>query len=930
MIAAVTEPVDDGERTDDAAMQAAAEVPAPGERVGRYTVLEPLGEGAMGVVLRAYDATLDREVALKVVRPPGVRGSEKLELARGRLVAEARALARLSHPNVVAVYEVGVHRGLIYVAMELVRGVDLQRWLRIDGPRPWREVVELFLAVGRGLAAVHAAGIVHRDVKPANILVGDDGRARVGDFGIARAVVELDPPQLDGQELNAHDLARTAVTAQGRVVGTPAYMAPEQHEHGEAGPAADQFAFCIALVEALWGQRPYQVELRRLLAAKRAGPRPPSSRRRVPAHLRPIVARGLAPDPAARFPTMDALCDALAHDPRARRRRWLGAGLVALAGASGLGFALARPDPCDDAAHGLDGAWDRSTRAARENAFAGSEHPWAPQAWAHASAQLDGWSAQWLAMHRELCELGRAASPDPLLDRRRACLAARRRGLVAITDALAEATPDVVDHTFELVAQLRPVAPCGDPASLANAVELPDDPSTRDAVEQARAELARGRALIDAGRYRAAVELGEQAVIEARTLEYPPLVAEALTFVGIAHQRVGEEPQARARLEEAVWLAIEIGHDEAAGDAAIALVWSSGRQAITIEDALHWGELARVELTRRGGDPRAELVRLEHGLGAAQDTAARYDDALQSYARALAIAEADASMLVVAATIHASIAKLYGDRGEVVRARAELEPAITTLEPILGHDHPQLSSMRGQLAMFLDAAGEHDRAVEVFTEVVEGLRLAMGDDAPRVATARINLAVALNHAGRKEESLAMNELALANLAASGDSLSAATALGNLGLEYLRRGIHDAAQERFERSLAMLGRLYPPDHPELVVALIGLGRVRLAQSDHQRAIDLFDRAEAIVGAAQGPWARLRAIALEGRGHAELAAGRTDAAEATLIEQLEIVRRAPDVAPGDLPGALRDLAALRRTQGRHADALALEAEASAAPH
>ncbi|MBL8945640.1 MAG: serine/threonine protein kinase [Myxococcales bacterium] len=916
----------DSERTEEAQQDAAARVPVAGDRIGKYTVLEPLGEGAMGVVLRAYDSALDREVAIKVVRPRASVGAEALELARGRLVAEARALARISHPNVVGVYEVGLHGALLYVAMEFVRGVDLQRWLR-EGDRPWREVLEVFLAVGRGLECVHAAGLVHRDVKPANILVGADGRARIGDFGIARASVELAPPLLDGHGIEGHDLARTAVTAEGHVVGTPAYMAPEQHAAGEAGPAADQFAFCVALVEALWGERPYRVEARRMLAAKRAGPRPPSTTRRVPAHLWPIVARGLAPDPAARFPSMAALCDALARDPERARRRWRRAAMLALAGAGALVFAVTRPGPCDDAERALDGVWDRPRRAALADAFAGSPHPWAQQAWTHASARLDDWSGQWLAMHRQTCELGRTA--DPLLDRRHACLQARRRGLVAVTEALDGAPASTVEHTFELLGQLRPVAPCGDPVALASAIELPDDPEVRARVEDVRAELARGRAMIDAGRYRDAIVLGEGLVVEARALEHPPLIAEALTFAGTAHQRVGEEPQARAVLEEAVWLALELGHDEAASEAAIALLWNAGRQAVTIDEALRWGELARAELARRPDAPRIDLVQLEHGIGAAQNTAARYDDALHAYARALAIVGDDPNLVVVEGTIHASIAKLHQDRGQVARARAELEPTIARLEPILGHDHPHLSRMRGLLAMIFDAAGEYERAVEMFTAVVEGLRLAMGDDAPRVAYARINLAVALDHAGRDDEALAMTERALASLEAGGDSLGTATAIGNLGLDYFERGIHDAAEQKFERALAMIGRLYPPDHPEQVVAIIGLGRVRITQGRYDAAIALFDRAEAIVRAAHGPDARLRALALEGRGKAEAAAGRLDAAEATLLEQVEILRRAPDAAPTDVADALRDLAKLRRQQGRPAEAAALEAEAGPAP-
>src|SRR5579862_3463868 len=247
-----------------------------GALLGRYVLLDELGRGGMSVVYVAYDPQLDRRVALKVVR------GDKLTLAyRQRLHREAQALARLSHPNVVTVYDVGDLEDDTFVAMELVDGMDLRAWQK--QPRSWREVVRVMVAAGRGLAAAHAAGIVHRDVKPHNILIGTSGQVKLVDFGLARdlgdrstpdASSELDPAGHGIEDSGSHSISITesaskhleTITQAGHVVGTPAYMPPEQRARKpEADERSDQFSFCVTLYEALYRQRPYQISKKELL-----------------------------------------------------------------------------------------------------------------------------------------------------------------------------------------------------------------------------------------------------------------------------------------------------------------------------------------------------------------------------------------------------------------------------------------------------------------------------------------------------------------------------------------------------------------------------------------------------------------------------------------------------------------------------------------
>ncbi len=297
-------------------------------RIGRYRVLEKIGQGAMGVVYAAIDEQLGRKLALKVLHP--VSGGDAV--GRARLLREAQAMARLRHDNVVLVYDVGTHdpgteREQVFLAMELAPGVTLDVWLR-TAPRAWQDVLAVFLQAGRALAAAHAAGVLHRDFKPENVLVDTSGRARVLDFGLARALASAAAGE---GEADPGDSLSEPLTRTGSILGTPAYMAPEQLRGEKTDARADQFSFCVALYEGLYGERPFTGVPR--FAAVRVTHVPKDSR--IPDGLRRVVLRGLSNDPAQRWPDMDALL--LAATPPAVRRRWIIAA-AGLAGCAGLGL----------------------------------------------------------------------------------------------------------------------------------------------------------------------------------------------------------------------------------------------------------------------------------------------------------------------------------------------------------------------------------------------------------------------------------------------------------------------------------------------------------------------------------------------------------------------------------------------------------------
>ena len=329
--------------------------PAPRVKVGRYRVLGKIGAGGMGVVYKAHDPDLARDVAVKLMNNDAV-GDADTERARGRLVREARAMARLAHPNVIHVYDVGMVEDGVFIAMELVDGESLGAWMRA-APRPWKETLQMFIDAGRGLAAAHEAGVIHRDFKPENVLVGADGRVRVGDFGLAGgpgSETGRHSPAESGESLDRRAVGE-ALTRTGALLGTPKYMAPEQETGLAATARSDQFSFCVALYEGLYGEAPFAgetvIEYRRAVKDGEIRSVPPPDG--LPAWVGNVLTRGLSPHPAERHTSMGGLLDKLEEalaDPvqkvvgRKRRRfGWAMVGGAVLAGAVVVGMWLGRP-----------------------------------------------------------------------------------------------------------------------------------------------------------------------------------------------------------------------------------------------------------------------------------------------------------------------------------------------------------------------------------------------------------------------------------------------------------------------------------------------------------------------------------------------------------------------------------------------------------
>jgi tetratricopeptide (TPR) repeat protein/predicted Ser/Thr protein kinase len=684
------------------------------KRIGRFHVLRRLGTGGMGVVFAGFDVELDRKVAIKLLLTDSHEGS----VGHTRIMREAQAMARLSHPNVVPIYEVGVHARQVFLAMEFVQGQTLAAWLA-EHPRAWREILAMYLQAARGLAAAHAAGIVHRDFKPDNALVGADGRLRVLDFGLAARGRRDEQPAVaasSGEPAMLISALDQSVTRVGAVMGTPAYMSPEQAAGAPIDARSDQFSYCVALWEALYGERPFVGESFAELCLRLGEgiPRPPSRHSAAPRWLHRALLRGLRSDPGGRWPAMDALIDELTLGPGRTPRRLGVAGGLALASALAVGVAWPgepAPEPCTGGPARLAGVWDDALRAASEQAARASGLPYADEVWTRTSLAIDAYAARWLAGYRDACHAHeRGEQSDALLDLRMRCLDDRREQLAAASALLRDADAKTIERAPQIAAALDAIETCSDGQALAAAVPPPSDPAVRAAVDVVRRTLARSRAVESAGRYKDALALAQEAVAAAAPLKYRPSLAEAEARLGRVLNRTGQFTDAAAHLADAYYLALESGHDEIARDAAIRLVRLHGDRLDDDAQARRWRRDAEAFVARAGADSPAAAPLL-NSVGILEVKHGRFEEARAAFERAVALREREKDgnpddLAEVLSSLGATLEAL----GRYEEAEARLAAALEIRERVFGPDHPNTAMTRGNLANVHAGRGEWDRA----------------------------------------------------------------------------------------------------------------------------------------------------------------------------------------------------------------------------
>jgi serine/threonine-protein kinase len=796
---------------------------APGRLLAsRYTVLDFLGQGGMGVVLAAYDSRLDRRVALKLLRHRGEGSSGSAEQAR--LVREAQAMARLSHPNVLAVYDSGtLEDGSLFIALEYVEGQTLRQWSSRQ-PRSWRQVLTAYLAAGRGLAAAHAAGLIHRDFKPDNVLVGHDGRVRVMDFGLARTrSAEAAPGAAAASpvSLPADTSPPDTLTVAGSLMGTPRYMAPELLLQG--GPAdvrSDVFAFCVALYEALYAQQPFPGNtFEEVLRAHGEGKvQPPPASSEVPAWVARIVLQGLRAEPSQRPGSMEEVLAALEDDPEERRHARTRAvallsGLLVLGAVASWGWVRqqSRAPVCGQMERRLAGIWDEPVKARVQQALLGTGVAYAQDTAQRVTTVLDGYASAWVRMRTEVCEASageQGAQSHGLETLRESCLERRRSQLRALTELLASG-PDkaLVDQAVQAAQTLPGLEYCADAQALLAAVPPPEEPALRARVESLQEQVDRLEALYEAGRFQEGLERGEQLLKQVEPVPYAPLHARALYAMALLREGHSDYAQAQELARKAITLA------------------ARGRDSQLMARA--WSQLLFVVGVRQ--ERHTEALQLVLPLEAAVDLAG--DDLVR--------ADADNTL-----------GNLFSQLGRYQEALPRHQRALALREKTLGPEHPHTSLSLSNLGRVLHELGRYEEALRLHERALAQREKALGPDHPLHLLSLNNLGMTLQGLGRYEEALRLHEraLALREKALGPDDPLSAFSLIHLGSALRNLGRYEESQRRYEHALALREKALGPTHPRLASALLGLGELQLARGRPAEALIPLERAVAL---AQGP-------------------------------------------------------------------------------
>jgi len=790
--------------------------------IERFTLIKKLGEGGMGSVYAAYDSVLDRKVAVKVVRADRRRTTDPVS-PRDQLLREAQAMARLSHPNVVTVHEVGDLGDDIYVVLELVDGATLSGWIR-ERVRPWREIVAAFIQAGEGLAAAHAAGLVHRDFKPNNVLIRGDGRIQVTDFGVVSMSGEATP------RVGAAEPTASEITFVGRRVGTPAYMAPEQHAGAPVDGRADQFSFCVALWEALYGVRPFAGTRDTLAAAMRDGQiEPPPVGAAVPRWLEAPLRRGLSPRAADRWPAMADLLAVLARDPaRIRKRRLVIAGvtvaIVASASAALVGW-MREPaaEPCAEAPAELARHWDADRARALRTAFAASTAPYAPTAATRVIGQLDAWAPRWIAMRTAACRETRVIGEqsEVLLDARMRCLDRQLDEVAQVVTQLATSDRTMIARAAEQLG-LPDVATCADRELVLARVPPPGTPATRARVERVEHELAGLAAAELTGRYHDARLRAASVAQQTTEIGFAALAAEALLMRARLEDQDGDLAAARATLAEAAHLAGAAHDDLTLARVLLALMGVLTARAET-QAALALDIAADAAIARAGASTLQAA--LAEQLGNAHE-AAGDAEAEPQLRRALALREtADGPDSIAAAQVVNKLANIDARHGRTAEARAGYERALRIATAQLGPDHPATAVTQANLCALDAGAGKLDEARACSETVLATLERALGHAHPQVAWAINELGLVLRdlHDLAGAERRFREALAIWETASGPNHPDVAWPLINLGELANLRGAHAAGRASCQRALAILESTSGATHPDTVPALRCLGQ-----------------------------------------------------------------------------------------------------------
>jgi serine/threonine protein kinase len=766
---------------------AATHGPHKGLVIGRYVVLDAVGAGALGEVFSAWDSTLERTVALKWLYP-SVGGRDR-ETLRSRLVAEARSLAKVQHPNVVTVHDVLAHEGTDVIVMELVQHAKSLRQA-MQTPESWRLTLKRFIQAASGLCAAHDAQVIHRDFKPDNVLTDGNGRVVVVDFGLARQS-DIEPS------------SSTIASKRSMLSGTPAYLAPERWQGRVADVASDQFSFCVSLYECLAGRLPFEArELEARLAEVRAGPASLAStgtNRRVEQALR----RGLSFEPSARWPSMAALRDELQGALEAPRRRQTLAvgGAVAVVAAGLFGLNVPRSGArCDAADAPVKAVWTKARGDAVSSAFLATKHPAATALSTKVVQALASYADSLAAMRTRACRATAfEGDSDELLTLRHTCTSRRLSDLDALVKGLETADGKAVERAVVAIESLAPASECFDPATL-TAVEPMPGGQARTAVEAAVVRVSSVRAARLLGKTKDSVALAEAVTDEARRAAWRPLISDALLEWGAALERLGKYDDAHGKMVEGLELAFSANDARRAFAAAAALATLDGVNRQKAESGTTWVTLGRT-LSEAGR--------------------------VRGSTEALRLANAEAVMAIRA-----------GKATDAVTLLAALEKDLTALGMLHTANGARIITNLGGA---LSESGRLTEGVEASKRSLEMMEDLLSPNHPDVAAAVNNVGSTLADLERLDEAepYFRRSITLSEALFGSDALALATPHYNLGELALRRGDGKTALVEYGRAHAIVEKARGPDEDDVWDAKMGEGLALGLLGRHAEAVAMLD-------------------------------------------------------------------------------------------
>lgn len=867
-----------------------------GDSLGRLEVGEILGRGAFGVVVAAYDPELKRKLAIKLLKPEVFESNSGRD-AHKRLLREARAMAKISHVNVVTVHDIGTVDGQVYVAMEFVEGGNLGHWLA-EAERSWQEILDVFVQAGRGLAAAHREGLVHRDFKPDNVLVNTRGEVRVADFGLVsisekrgEALASEEEARPGSPESGDMDISRA-----GSLLGTPLYMSPEQHLGDEVTPASDQFAFCVALYSALYGRGPFPCqnykELRKAVLAGVVLPVPTSTS--VPRWIQAVVHRGLSSGAEDRYPSMPALLEALFDDPLIRRRRRL-----KLAGASVGGIALLaalfwsqgrKSKVCQNASVKLTQVWDGPMKTNIAGAFASGDRS---AEFARFEEAIDSYTGEWVSVRTRVCEathlLGEQS--DSLLDQRMKCLDQRLHYLLQVLTQLEVGVEvQTLDNALKLAATLPALSNCTKRQALAAHVPLPESQEEQAKIASANRRIDEAQAHYDLGAQGRAIEILETTLEEP--LDYSPTLARATILLGKSRTDLGDLDGGERDLRKSIEYGTQAGDDLLVAMSWLSLVHLDGIEREDYPQGYEHGEMARLAMVR-GQAGELEMAQLERSRASLLIFEGKATEALALLNPLVPLVAAQGSKSEMA-TLRVTLGDAEGVNQDFEAALVHYNLALAHVESSLGKSHPENIYILNNMAVALKGnrdtegarkalersveltqrsyglgsrdlvpvltnlgniyrrEGDIDAAKAVLRRAIRVGKATSEEDHPMITRAMLNLAVVLvsdkDFAGATK---AFREvLTRAEASFKEDHPDRAMALNNLGESLLLEKKYEESLKYSLLARDMKTRIYGEDHPKIATTLASLGSLYEAMGNPSEGESYFEKALDIFHGAGG--------------------------------------------------------------------------------